>query len=101
MVNATSRTTADIIEAIRAGRFYSTTGPTFDSIACSDRKVEVQTSPVRFIRLVGPRSYGRRVGAFRGPKISAATFEIPAEWPYAYVEIEDERGRRAWTNTLF
>jgi hypothetical protein len=28
------------------------------------------------------------------------TVEIPAEWNYAYLEIEDAQGRRAWTNCL-
>jgi hypothetical protein len=26
---------------------------------------------------------------------------VPPDWDYAYLEIEDELGRRAWTNTLF
>ena len=30
-----------------------------------------------------------------------ATFDIPKDWSYHYIEIEDEAGRRAWTNALF
>ena len=26
---------------------------------------------------------------------------LPDDWRYVYLEIEDERGRRAWTNNLF
>jgi hypothetical protein len=33
--------------------------------------------------------------------LTGAVFEIPRNWPYAYLEIEDEQGRRAWTNPLF
>ena len=26
---------------------------------------------------------------------------IPRDWGYVYVEVEDQEGRRAWTNHLF
>jgi hypothetical protein len=63
-------------------------------------QVTVKTSPVRFARLVGPRWCGQRYGAFQGKLLAEATFSLPADWPYAYIEIEDAHGRRAWTNTL-
>ena len=100
MANAESCTPEAILEALRAGRFYATCGPELKTIECRDGRVSVQTSPVRFIRLVGPGTHGRRVGAFRGKLITGATFEVPSEWPFAYVEVEDGHGRRAWTNTL-
>lgn len=100
MVNAPSCTTEAIVAAIRDGNYYSSCGPTFESIVCADGWVTVRTSPVRFIRLVGPRTSGDRCGAFRGKLRTEASFAIPADWPYAYIEIEDTHGRRAWTNTL-
>jgi hypothetical protein len=89
-----------LLDAIRAGRFYSTCGPTFHSIVQEGRVVSVETSPVRFVRLVGPASRGQRVGSFDGQALQEASFEIPESWAYAYVEIEDAGRRRAWTNTL-
>jgi hypothetical protein len=100
MVQAPKCTRAAILAAIRRGQFYSSCGPSFTAIERRGRTIRVKTSPVRFLRLVGPASNGRRCGAFRGRMLTGATFEIPPEWPYAYVEIEDGRGRRAWTNTL-
>ncbi|MEI8243388.1 MAG: hypothetical protein WCI17_08995 [bacterium] len=100
MVNARVCTPTAIVEAIRRGRYYSSCGPKFHSIAAHGGKVTVRTSPVRFARLVGPNSCGHRCGAFRGPLLTEATFARPADWPYAYVELEDARGRRAWSNTL-
>jgi hypothetical protein len=94
------QTAAAIIEALRAGRFYSSTGPSFSRIACDGTRVEIETSPVQFARLAGPAHLGQRVGDFTGTLLTEAGFEIPADWPYAYVEIEDAQGRRAWTNTL-
>ena len=82
-----------------AGR--SGIGPEFLAITSDRASVTVECSPVQFIRLVGPASRGARVGSFDGQQFDGATFEIPSDWSYAYVEIEDECGRRAWTNTLF
>ncbi len=87
--------------AIRAGNFYSTCGPEFHDIAHEGDRVTIKTSPVQFVRLVGPAYLGTRVGSFDGPLLSEASFTIPQEWPYAVLEIEDNQRRRAWTNPLF
>ena len=31
----------------------------------------------------------------------SATFEVPDDWDYVYLEVEDDEGRVAWTNPLF
>ena len=100
MVNAAACAPEAILEALRDGRFYSTCGPELKSIECRDGKVLVQTSPVRVIRLVGPATHGRCVGAFHGKLMTGATFDVPSDWPFAYLEVEDSHGRRAWTNAL-
>ena len=101
MVNAAACTADALTAAIRSGNFYSTRGPEFHRIACSEGQVRIETSPIRFARLVGPASNGRRVGSFDGAVITSASFPVPEDWRYAYLEIEDEHGRRAWTNHLF
>ena len=100
MVNAKACTAEAIGAALRAGNVYTSCGPGFESIACRDGRVTVRTTPVRFVRLVGPRWLGQRRGAFRGPLLTEAAFDLPGDWPYAYLEIEDARGRRAWTQSL-
>ena len=99
MVNAPNHSRQAIQAAIRAGNFYSTCGPEFHAIECDGTYVTVRTSPVQFARLVGPAYLGNRIGSFGGGLLREATFEIP-DWPYAYLEVEDDHGRRAWTNTL-
>jgi hypothetical protein len=101
MVTASDRTRGAILQAIRHGRFYSTGGPAFHEIAFDGERVSIRTSPVRFARLVGPAHWGDRVGAFDGSLVSEASFTVRPDWSYAYLEIEDECGRRAWTNPLF
>jgi hypothetical protein len=100
-VNAASCTRDGILSAIRHGHFYSTCGPEFRDIAFDGERVTIKTSPVQFARLVGPAHCGARVGSFDGSLISEAAFEIPRDWPYTYLEIEDSCRRRAWTNPLF
>lgn len=101
MVNAPTDDRQNLWDAIRAGNFYATCGPDFHTITYHEPEVMITTSPVRFARLVGPASSGARIGTFDGLLLNKATFEIPKNWPYAYLEIEDDQGQRAWTNPLF
>jgi hypothetical protein len=101
VVQAAERTEEAILSGIRAGRFYSSCGPKFHSISLDGESVTVRTSPIQFARLVGPAERGARIGSFDGQRFDEATFKLPEDWSYAYVEIEDDCGRRAWTNTLF
>jgi len=101
MANAANRSRGAIQHAIRAGNFCSSCGPEFHAIEYHGAGVTVRTSPVQFVRLVGPAHFGDRVGSFEGELLTEATLEVPTDWPYAYLEVEDEQGRRAWTNTLF
>jgi len=100
-VNAPTSTPAALLEAIKAGRFVSSRGPVIHSLSASGREVAVRCSPVRFIRLVGPANHGRRLAAREGPLLTEGAFAVPEDWTHARIEIEDERGRRAWTNALF
>ncbi len=101
MVNAPECSAAAVLAALRAGRFYSSCGPEILGLTCAGSQLQVRTSPVRFVRLVGPGYSGDRRGAFDGSLLTEVTLDLPADWPYIYLEIEDASGRRAWTNTLF
>ena len=101
VVNAPELTQLAIMDAIRVGNFYSSTGPDFHSIVCDGNTIAIETSPVQFARLVGPAYLGKRIGGFEGQVFTEATFEIPSDWAYAYLQIEDAQGRRAWTNHLW
>ncbi len=101
VVNARELSREAIMTAIRAGNYYSSCGPDFKSITCDGEKLHLQTSPIQFVRLVGPDSAGLRRGSFDGQTFTEISLDIPRKWSYVYVEIEDIHGRRAWTNTLF
>lgn len=57
VVNAPELTAETILRSIKQGNFYSTRGPEIHSINYSGDKVNIQTSPVRYARLVGPAYY--------------------------------------------
>jgi len=101
VVNVSDRTRDAIDTAIRSGNFYSSCGPSFISIDRVSTGVTATCSPVRYARLVGPAHAGKRVGTPDGPLLTDMHFEIPENWPYAILEIEDNVGHRAWTNSLF
>ena len=100
-INAGECTREAIMAAIRAGNFFSSCGPDFVAITAEGTRVTVRTSPVRFIRLVGPTWCGTQWRTDDGGPLTEASFAVPADWSYAYVELEDDHGRKAWTNPLF
>lgn len=100
VVNAPELSRSAVTDAICAGNFYSSTGPDFRAITCEGSTVTIETSPVQFARLVGPAYLGKRTGSFEGQLFTEVVFELPHDWTYAYLEIEDAQGRRAWTNAL-
>jgi hypothetical protein len=101
MVNAVEKSHSAILASLRAGNYYASCGPEIRSLEFRDGMISVETSPVQFIRLVGANIYGKRVGSFDGSTLTSAKFEVPPNWPYAYIEVEDHQRRRAWTNNLF
>jgi hypothetical protein len=101
MVNAPACTEDLILSAIRRGNFYASCGPEFRQIKQEDGIIRIQTSPVQFMRLVGPAWNGVQLGSFDGQVFEVAEFVIPGDWKYAYLEIEDGKGKRAWSNPLF
>jgi hypothetical protein len=101
VVNAAACTTGAILEAIRRGNYYSSCGPQILSLAFDGEELQVETSPIRFARLVGPGPRGIKCATAEDALIDSFHVKVPTEWGYAYLEIEDMQGRRAWTNSLF
>ena len=102
VVNAEECSENSLMSAIRRGNYYSSCGPEFYTIELDGNNVHITTSAVQFVRLVGPRALGQRLGSFdEREEITEVSLPLPAEWDYVYIEIEDREGNRAWTNTLF
>ena len=113
VVNAAECTPAAILAGLRAGNFYASTGPEIHALDYDGERLTVECSAVRFARLVGPAYRGMRAepdsepeGAgdrqiTRDQEITKAQFQVPQDWAYVYLELEDAQGRLAWSNPLF
>ncbi|MSO95136.1 MAG: hypothetical protein EXQ81_05000 [Thermoleophilia bacterium] len=111
-VLAQERSAAAVIDALRRGRAYGSAGPRLLDIVIEEESVVVRCSPVRSVRLrSGPWdgcgvNADPAMGNWRGEVceldtaglVTGARFEYPEFWRWARVEVEDERGRRAWSN---
>lgn len=100
MVSTDQLTRDGILDAIRTGNFYSTQGPLFESIHVTEDRISVRTSPASMIRLVDATAWGDRVFAGAGRTVTEGEFTVTGRHAYLRLEIEDERGRLAWTNAL-
>jgi hypothetical protein len=100
VVNAESISGDALMTAIRRGNFYSSCGPAFESITLDGSEFSMTTSPIRSARLVGPGPRGITVEAKDAEPLTRVTMSLPEKWDYCYAEIEDEGGKRAWTNNL-
>ena len=101
MVNAPELSREDIMSAIRAGNFYSSSGPLFESITIEQgNRVVAETSPVVHARLVGPGPKNKYKGGLGDRPMTDTHFRIPEDWPFARLEIEDADGKTAWSNPL-
>lgn len=108
------RTAASVLDALRAGRFYGSTGPVLHDVEARDGEVVVRCTPARSVTLLTGRTSGTAVNAGRlgyryGAEILetapdglivAARLDRPEMAPFARVEVVDARGRKAWTNPL-
>ena len=101
MVNAPELSPGAITSAIRRGNFYASCGPEFHDLSFDGEAIHFTCSPVQFVRMVGPAYQGVRLGSFDGELITSGEIVVPSGWSYCYLEIEDDRGRRAWSNPLF
>lgn len=108
-------TAAGVLDALRTGCFYGSTGPRITAVAAGEGSVEVQCDPCRSVTVVFGVSSGAAVHAGRlgysydgeilaattDGLITAARLNLPETAPYARVEVADARGGRAWTNPLW
>lgn len=101
MVNASSCNDKEILDGIRRGNFYATQGPEFKTIEYTRDTVKVETSPVLYARLIGPRRVGKWINVAEKEPLGHVEFELPLDWTYARLEIEDAAGKRAWSNPLW
>ena len=97
MINADKLTYADIMDALRAHRFYASCGPEIYSLVREGNVVSVKTSPAKRISKQTDGRQGAMVIAERGEYITEASFEVKENEKFFRITVEDEHGKRAYT----
>lgn len=89
-----------ILEALKRGEYYSSTGPQlFDVQVKGTETIKVQCSPVSSIFVTGK---GARSTYQHGSGLTEAELNVRRlESPYVRVTIRDPYGGRAWTNPIW
>jgi hypothetical protein len=101
MVNAPELSREAIMGSIRRGNFYSSRGPLFESISLEqENRIVARTSPIIYARLVGAGGMNRYRGTHDREPMTDIHFQLPDDWSYARLEIEDADGKVAWSNPL-
>lgn len=100
MVKAPALTCDAIVEALRTGAYYASTGPGIESVRAGEGSVEVVCSPVRRISLVSVPGLGANRIAHEGESLTTATLPIHPDANYARIQITDHQGRMAWTQPV-
>ena len=115
MVRAVDRSQEAVLNALRAGSFYGSTGPTIERIEEDGNAFVVRCSPAQSVTLVTARHRGARANAGRlgypnastilerdaAGLITACRLEKPPLAPFGRVVVSDTRACRAWTNPLW
>lgn len=91
------RTPAAVLEALREGRFYASTGVTIDSVRLASGVLAVEAPDAQRIRFVG--RWGRELAFVDGPR---AAYPIGGgEGGYVRAECYGAGGRTAWTQPVW
>lgn len=96
-VKAAANEPGALLEALKAGRFYASTGPEIRGVEIRGDAVAVSCSPASVVLLSG---HGCATAAVEGAAMTRAA--VPLEKlgrsPWMRVTVIDAAGRRAWTN---
>jgi hypothetical protein len=114
MVFSAERSQEAVLEALRSGRTYASAGPSILGVELDGAAVEIRCSPARAVVLMSRYETGWAVRADHRNRmeegtilrrderglITRARFAPELEVPYRRVVVEDEKGRRAWSNAI-
>lgn len=106
-VKADSLDPASLLEALKAGHYYSSQGPSIQNLSIEGNILEIECSPVDRIAVTCGVS---RSSVKSGRSISRASLDLsgldrgwllekPSEW--LRVTLIDSNGKRAWTNPIW
>ncbi|MGL4173843.1 MAG: CehA/McbA family metallohydrolase [Actinomycetota bacterium] len=97
-VRAVELTPVALLAALKAGHYYSSTGPNLTSVTVTKGHVEVECSPARQVLVTGGRP-GKQ--SAEGESLTQARLPVSRyAGTYFRVTVVDTYGGRAWTNPI-
>ncbi|TCM41649.1 CehA/McbA family metallohydrolase [Kribbella sp. VKM Ac-2568] len=97
-VRAESLEPGPLLSALKAGHFYSTTGPELHDVRLDDGLVKVRCSPARKVLLTGGVPGAQVV---QGTALTECSLSVEMfQGGYCRVTVEDAAGGRAWSNPI-
>ena len=94
-----------LLDSLKAGRYYSTQGPTLRELLVDGARLHVETSDVYAITLTGGGDRwqsGQERTSKDGEAISGAEFDLaPFRGSYCRVTVVDQARKRAWSNPIW
>lgn len=96
MVNA-EKNVSSILDAIKAGAFYSSCGPVIEDFCTDGKTARIKTAETCEKLLICSDKHVHRLGE----NCSVFETEIQADCRYIRAVVTDKAGRRAWTNPIF
>lgn len=101
MLKARELTQAAILEALRLGHFYASTGPEIHDVRIDGGDVVIRSSPAVAITAIGDRWFCGTARGSTGKGISEARLPLWEGQTYVRAEVTDRFGKRAWSNPIF
>lgn len=89
-----------ILEALKAGQFYSTQGPRIDDIGITEDRLEVRCSPASRVLVAGQGYLMSHSSGIAMTRTSVSLAPL-AKSPWLRVIVTDDTGRSAWSNPIW
>lgn len=100
MVKATENAPEALLAALKAGEFYSSTGPQIHNVQVYNDRIEIECSAAATIIAMGK---GTSMATLHGASMTKAVLSLERlkDSPWLRVTIIDRAGKRAWSNPIW
>lgn len=90
-----------VLNALRTGCFYASTGPEIHSFAVKRGQVQLTCSDAAVVYLMADDAGGSRRWPEKGRKtVNSVSEPVHKYWKYVRAVVVDKQGRKAWTNPI-
>lgn len=100
MVNAENNVSS-ILDALKEGSFYSTTGPVINDFYIEDGHAHLECEDCDMIIFRADKHPSKVTKCKEGESLTHASFDTKGGWNYVRAVVVGKDGKRAWTNPIF